>query len=158
MTYTFLEGITRADVAFEAQGKTQEELIEQAGLALQSVQVELGTVKSVIKRKINITAPTIDNLLYKFLEELVFLKDTEQLVFCDIKANIRTDQKKEGTKKREELYLNCELSGEIINPDTQQLGTDIKAVTLHKYKVEKIEEKTSAGTNMNWKATVVLDI
>ncbi len=152
MTYTFLEGITRADVAFEAQGKTQEELIEQAGLALQSVQVELSTVKPVIKRKINIAAPTIDNLLYKFLEELVFLKDAEQLVFCKIKANIRTDEKS--------LYLSCELRGEVINSDTQQLGTDIKAVTLHKYKVEKID--TSAEKNPKeksyWNAIVVLDI
>ena len=142
MTYTFLEGITQADVAFEARGKTEEELIVQAGLALESVQVELSTVTPVITRNLTITAPTMDNLVFKFLEELVFLKDTEQLVFCTITPRIRRDATT--------LTLTVTLAGEVINQATQRLGTDIKAVTLHHYLVEK----TSSG----WKAIVVLDI
>ncbi len=142
MTYTFLEGITQADVAFEARGKNEEELIVQAGLALESVQVELSTVRPSINRTLTITASTLDNLLFKFLEELVFLKDTEQLVFCAITPSIRRDANT--------LILTVTLGGELINQTTQRLGTDIKAVTLHHYLVEK----TSTG----WKAIVVIDI
>ena len=42
------------------------------------------------------------------------------------------------------------LEGDTINPEKQQLENDIKAVTMHMFKVKK--EKN------NWKATVVVDI
>jgi SHS2 domain-containing protein len=140
--YKYVEGISMADVAFEAEGKTLEELFTSSALALEEVQVDLKTVKPVIEHEINVEAASADNLLFNFLEELVFLKDAEQLLLVQFTIKIAQEKNK--------LTLHCVANGEAINLKNHKLGQDIKAVTLHQFKVEQ--------TKTGWKALVVLDI
>ena len=68
MSYKFLEDISLADVAFEASGKTLEELFESAALATTNVMIkDLKTIKPKIKKKIKLHASTVENLLHDFL-------------------------------------------------------------------------------------------
>ena len=46
--------------------------------------------------------------------------------------------------------LNAILKGDTINPAKQQLENDIKAVTMHMFKIEK--------SKSGYKATIVVDI
>ena len=48
--YKFLEGITEADYAFEAYGKTLNEVFANAALAMTSTMVELNTIKQKIEK------------------------------------------------------------------------------------------------------------
>jgi len=141
MPYKFLEDISLADVAFEATGKSLEELFESSALATTNVMIkDLKTIKPKIKKKIKLKASTIENLLHDFLQELVFLKDAKQLVFS--KYKIKINEKK--------VELTAEVSGEKLNPKKQEHMVDVKAVTWHLYEVIK--------TDKMWKARVILDI
>lgn len=140
--YHYLPDVATADVCFEATGKTLEELFTNAALATEEVMVDLKTVKQKLKSTITIAQKEIDKLLYDFLEELVFLKDKDLLLFNKFALKI---------KKTDNGYeLQGTMHGETINQKHHKLMCDVKAVTLHMFKVEQ----TPAG----WLARVVLDI
>ena len=86
----------------------------------------------------------LENLLYDFLSEILFLKDSKYMVFKKVKASIK--EAKEG-----ELFkLKAALEGDTIDPNKQQLENDIKAVTMHMFEVKKEKD--------GYKAVVVVDI
>lgn len=142
MGYKFLENIATADIAFEAEGKTLEELFSSGAQALEEVQVATPGVEERLSETIKLASPRPDNLFFDFLNELVFLKDTKQLVFSKFKIKISRD--KEGWR------LEAVANGETLNPQKHELRTDVKAVTKHKFGIRE----TAGG----YKATVVLDV
>jgi len=139
MPYKFLEDVTYADVAFEARGKTLSELFRESALALFESMANTKTVKPAIKKEITLNADTIERLLFEFLEEIVVIKDTDVMVFQDLEVAV-DDAKKS---------VHATIRGDKINHTTQELHQDVKAVTMHYFKVQKQKE---------WIARVVLDI
>ncbi len=135
-----LEGVVMADAAFEATGKDLDELFEQSALAVESVMVDLKSVKKKSTTAISLEKDTLENLLYEFLSELVYLKDAEQLLFSKVSVSVT---------KNKGWMLNAKLEGETINKK-MKLGTDIKAITLHKFSVTESKKR--------WKAIVVVDV
>lgn len=82
MPYKFLEDAAIADVAFEARGKTLRELFESAALAVTGTMVEdAGKVKQKKRKTIEVEAEDLEMLLFNFLQELIFYKDAELLLF-----------------------------------------------------------------------------
>ncbi|MDO8655703.1 MAG: archease [Nanoarchaeota archaeon] len=75
--YVMLRHTATADVAFEAYGDTESELLIHAGLATESVMVELSTIKPVIKHEIAIAAETFEKIL-KALEILSKLQEASK--------------------------------------------------------------------------------
>jgi SHS2 domain-containing protein len=138
--FKILEGLAMADTAFEATGKDTSELFEHAALAVESVMVDVKTVKRSVTKDIALEKDTLENLLYEFLSELVYLKDAEQLLFADCIASV---------SKNKGWQLHAHLRGEKINAK-MKLGTDIKAITLHHFEVK--QKKTG------WTARVVVDV
>lgn len=144
MPYRFIEGLTVADIAFEARGKTLEELFSAAGLAVTATQVEdLRTIQNKEFRSFDLTNRAIDMLLFNFLQELIYWKDVDLLLFQSFDLSIR--QKPDGS-----YDLTGTGQGEPIDPSRHSLRVDVKAVTLHRFEV------TSSANG--WTATVVLDI
>lgn len=139
MPYKYVEDVAVADIAFEATGKSVEEMFESAAIATQEIMVDLKTVKPVQKKHIKLSAKNIETLLHDFLEELVYLKDAEHLILTKFKIGITIGVK---------CSLICEASGDKIDYKKQDLKCDIKAITHHMFKVEK-------GP---WKCFVVVDI
>ncbi len=139
MPYKFIEDVAIADIAFEATGKDLAELFQSAARAVIESMANTKTVKPAIKKEIEKKAKDIETLLFEFLEEIVYLKDKDAMVFHDVK--VKVDEK--------EISLKATLTGDEIKPAEQELHQDVKAVTMHQYKVEK---------NKEWKARVVLDI
>lgn len=144
MKFRFLEDIATADVAFEAYGKTINELFENCGLAVEETMVDTGTISKSKKQKakIQIKNQNLENLLYDFLSELVFLKDRDGLLFSKTKVKINLVSNI--------YHLSSNLSGEPIDPSRHHLRADVKAVTKHLFALEKEKE--------GYKATVILDI
>ena len=142
--YKFLEKVAIADIAYEAYGKDLNEMFENAALAIFELSADLKTVDAKKKIELEIENENIENLLYDFLSEILFLKDSKYVVFKKVKVTIKEN------KKEKRYQLKAALEGDTINPQKQQLENDIKAVTMHMFKVEK--EKNQ------WKATVVVDI
>ena len=142
--YKFLEKVAIADIAYEAYGKDLNEVFENAALAIFELSADLKTVDAKKKLEIKLDNEKIENLLYDFLSEILFLKDSKYMVFKKVKVII------DENKKNKKFKLKATLEGDTINPQKQQLENDIKAVTMHMFKIEKIKN--------NWKATVVVDI
>ena len=139
--YKFLEDVAIADIAYEAYGRGLDELFENAALAIFGLSADLKTVDAKKKLQISLENEKIENLLYDFLSEILFLKDSKYMVFKKVKVVIS-----EGKKHK----LKAVLEGDTINPEKQRLENDIKAVTMHLFEVKK--EKNQ------WKAVVVVDI
>ena len=143
MPYKFLEDIAIADVAFEASGKNLEELFESAGLAVTNTMVkDLKSVKQRVMKDIEVNADTIEMLLFNFLQEIIFYKDAELLLFNKFQISI--------DEKNKKWKLKAKASGEKLNMKKHELLVDVKAVSLHNFKVEKTKE--------GWKADVILDV
>lgn len=141
--FRFLPDIATADLAFEAFGKNYNELFENAGLALEEATVKLTTVEPKETHTISKEESSVEDLLCSFLEELVFLKDAEQLVFSKIRCSV--------SKDFTGWEVRSELSGEKIDTSKHKLGVDVKAVTKHLFKIEKLPNKTL-------RAQVILDV
>jgi SHS2 domain-containing protein len=141
MTYKFLDDITLADVAFEAKGKDLEKLFESCGKAFtESMVAELKSIEPKEEREIILREENEEKLLYNFLDELIFFKDTEQLLFSEFSIKIEKDKV---------FTLRGKLKGEKRDMKKHELLSEVKAVTWHKFKVEKKDV---------WRALVILDV
>lgn len=141
MPYQYIEGYTMADVAFEATGKTLEEMCESAARALTNSMVsDLKTIEKKKTLSIKVESRDEERLLHDFLQEILFYKDAENLVFSEFAVKIM---------KNEGYVLEAKMSGEEIDMNKHDLIVDVKAVSWHRYKVEKKEE---------WRAFVILDV
>lgn len=144
MPYRYLENIATADVAFEAWGATLEELFSAAADATLNVMVEEpATISCEVTIPIDLENNALDLLLYDFLTEIIFLKDSRQLL---LRPRAISLSEEDGTWE-----LSLDLCGARIDPALHRLNVDVKAVTLHHFNLVQL------GDN-SWQATVVLDI
>jgi SHS2 domain-containing protein len=142
MPYRFVEGVAIADVTFEATGKTLEELFESAGRALTNSMVsDLATVESKESMKFSLRNVSEERLLHDFLQEMIYYKDAEMMLFDGYSLKIEKDE--------EGFSLVAILKGERIDAKKHDLIVDVKAVSWHMFKLEKGKE---------WKALVILDV
>ena len=128
-----------ADIMFEVYGKSLNELFKNSAIATFDVMVKRSSVDSKIKKEINLTNKDPEKLLFEFIEELIYLKDADYLVFKDFKIKING-----------KYELKAIAQGDKINPKKHKLLLDVKAITLHKYKLSK--------TKIGYKAVIILDI
>lgn len=143
MPYRYLEDIAIADVAFEAWGAAPEEMFVAAADALMNVMVEeLSSIGRVEELEIKLEEADPEFLLFNFLNELIFYKDARRLLLRVSSLSIERQDKL--------LFLRASLYGEEADRTRHALNADVKAVTLHRFRIEKTGEE--------WKATVVLDI
>lgn len=132
--------ITTSDVAFRAYGKSLPEMLENAGLALMDVTVDVSRVEEKTERDIEAKGDDLEALLYNWLTELIFHIDSEGLVFS--RFEVEAD--------RESLTLKAKAWGEKIDQKRHHAKAHVKAATYHKMEIK--EEK---GV---WSAQVILDI
>lgn len=121
--YKFLEHT--ADAKFQAFGKTLEEKFSNAALAMFSIMVDTTKVKAKIEKKISIEGSDEKSLLYNFLEELLFLLDTEYFLLNKVKS-IKINKDKDKNKNR----LDATFVGDNKMKEYQLLG-EVKAVTYN---------------------------
>ena len=141
--YRFREDVAIADVAFEAWGATLEELFVAAADATANTMAEdLDAIGDRQRRSIRLEEESTDLLLFRLLEELVYFKDAEGLLLRVPAVRIH---RQDGV-----FVLEAEARGEPLDPLRHRLQADVKAVTLHRLRVER--------TARGWEATVVLDI
>lgn len=123
-----------ADVEFESYGKTLEEAFENAALVVSEVMTDTKKVESRIKEKISIESEDLKSLLYDFLEKLLILHDSKNLVFSKFKVNYIN-------RKNDKFRLEGSLSGEEFGPKKHESRTAVKAITYHQMKIGKKKGK-----------------
>lgn len=143
MPYEYLDEIATADAAFKASGDTLEEMFIAACDATMNVMVgDLETIAHEQQRSINVSSDAIDMLLFELLQELIYYKDAEKLLLRVCRLSIN--------RQDEGFTLQAEAHGEELNMHKHDLVVDVKAVTLHRFRVEQTPE--------GWEATVIVDV
>jgi SHS2 domain-containing protein len=128
-----------ADLGLRVRGATREELFVEAARALFSVVVaNPAAVKTVDHRTIRISGSELDYLLFDWLNELLYLFETQHLLLVQFTVELND----------EGLTASC--SGEPIDPARHVLEHEVKAITYHGLKVETVDE--------GWMAEVIVDI
>jgi len=135
MTYEFLEHT--ADVKFRAIGANIEEAFIESSKALFETMYEGVKIVSKNERKIEINGSDIKNLLYDFLEEFIFLLESEQFVCANI-----TKLKIEGMK------LSMTVMGDSAKK--YEFSNSVKAPTYNDMEIVKEDN--------GWKIVCVLDV
>jgi len=143
MPYKLLPDVATADIAIEITGKDPSELLTSAAQAYIDISVDRKTVKPTVEKRIVLHAENTEKLLFDFLEELIYLKDADYLIYADCSAVV--------TGKNGGRTCTATLHCASIDPKAQKLKMDVKAVTQHMFEVKE-------QTDKSWKATVVLDI
>ena len=126
-----------ADIGFYAYGDSLEEAYENAALAMFNVVTDITKVKMVESREFEILSEDLVSLLYDYLEELLFLQDTEFLFFCDFKIEI---ERISDDSSLENYRLKCIARGEEINWDIHSHRSEVKAITFHRMNVIKEDD------------------
>ena len=125
-----------ADIGFYAYGNSLEEAYENAGLAMFNVITDISKVKKEESREFEIVSEDLVSLLYDYLEELLFLQDTEFLFFSDFKVDIEKIVDDESSDL-ENYKLTCFACGEEIDWNVHSHKSEVKAITFHKMCVKE---------------------
>ncbi|HKT34491.1 MAG TPA: archease [Nitrospira sp.] len=141
-SFRFLEDIALADLAFEAEGDSIEDLFQGATQALLETMADPQTVAATWQRHLVKTDVALDDLLIEWLSEIVYWKDAAGVVFREAPLHL--------THEQERWKVEATLIGAPVDQSLQTLRNDVKGITRHLYKVEQQGHR--------WKATVVVDV
>ena len=128
-----------ADVAFEVYGNSLKELIENATLAFYDAFVDTSKLDTSLEKELEVDADSADYLLFNWLNELLFIFETEFFAGKEVEVDII---------ENDGLKAKGKIKGGKITPEI--VKTEPKAITFHKFKVEKKDGK--------WFAFVIVDI
>jgi len=143
MSYRYLEDFATADIAFEARAEDLNGLFLSSADATMNVMIEnLDSIRPVTLRTIRIENTAIDMLLFDLLQELIYYKDAEQLLLRARSVDIR--------ERQGAFFLTAVIEGEKLNSERHQQRADVKAVTLHQFVVQKVDD--------GWRSLVILDV
>ena len=127
-----------ADVGIRVEAPTLEDLFETAGLAFTEVVTSAESLDCSVERRFKLEEDNIETLLVSWLQELLYLLDTEELVFARFQVKLH------------DCPLEATAWGEVFDPDRHMIKTEIKAVTYHQLEV--------AESDQGWQAQVIFDI
>ncbi len=127
-----------ADVGIIAYGADMNEVFANAAKGLFSLITELDDVEEVVHRDIEITAPDQESLLVGWLNELIYLFDTENILF-----------KRFDITRLSQTELKAKSYGEKVDSSRHKIKIGVKATTYHMLKIDR---------NNGCKAQVLFDI
>jgi SHS2 domain-containing protein len=139
--YTVQDEVAIADCALSIEGRDLADLFETAARAVAELMVDPATVAVTVRREIALVAPALDLLLFDWIAELIFLKDSEGLIVTETAVAVDG-----GPPCR----LAARTAGGLIDRQRTILRSDAKAPTFHRLAIEP-----AAG---GWRARVVIDI
>ena len=135
--YEFIEHT--ADLGFKAYGASIEELFVNAAEGLFDVLVSPKSIEEREERVIEVEAEALDELMVSWLAELLYVYDTEKLVF-----------KRFEVKRLKGNQVEAIARGEVLDPARHEIKTGVKAVTYHQLYLKE--------TGGRWEARVIFDI
>lgn len=130
-----------ADAKFTAYGKTMEECFSNAGIACFEIITDTTKVQPKKKHMISVKAKRPMALLFDFLDELLFLLDTEGLLVCDVQDMAISEE-------NNEWLLTATALGDYHKG--YDVSCNVKAVTYNDMDIKE--------TDKGWECTVVVDL
>ncbi|OHE82562.1 MAG: hypothetical protein A2107_16245 [Verrucomicrobia bacterium GWF2_62_7] len=127
-----------ADIGVHAYGRTLEELFINAARALYEVQGRFDLADRRIL-KAEMAANSLDELLVRWLSELVYRLSADGVCFKHFRLQFTGDQK-----------LVAQMEGGAVDFGHSEVSEEVKAITYHQLSVKQ----TADG----WMATVIFDV
>jgi SHS2 domain-containing protein len=120
-----LESIT-ADLGIEAWGHSLEEAFASAAQGLASLLSELPGGEQPLEKDIHLEADSLSTLLVQFLNEIIYLEETQDFLPGAVKHLTLTGNR-----------LDATLTGAAYDPEIHTLNAQVKAATYHGLEIEK---------------------
>jgi protein archease len=130
---------TTADLAISATAGSLEGLFAAAAAGLFSLLADPSSVRPVAKRTVTAEAGDSVGLLIAFLNELLFLHESEDWLMASASVTALSP-----------THVEAVIAGEPIDPRRHQIQHHVKAVTYHRASVLR--------TDRGWTATVIVDV
>lgn len=141
MSFEFVEDVT-SDLAFVARAADLAALFAAAGDALLAATLEdAAMLEPRVERPVALQEPDVELLLLHYLNELIYLRDAEQLLLRAGSLEVAQDGG---------AQLAGILVGEPIDRARHALLAEVKAATAHGLRV--------ARASCGWEARVTLDV
>ncbi|MFH1351585.1 MAG: archease [Pseudomonadota bacterium] len=135
--YTVLDHT--ADLGIQVYGKSLKNLFENAGMALMHLMVKGKSLEKTSPKSISISGEDLCDLMVRWLGELLYLFEGENLLVSSINIGYISDTR-----------LEASLETIHLNPKAHEILSEIKAVTYHQIEV--------ADKGDHWEAKVILDL
>jgi protein archease len=143
MSWRFADDLSVSDTGFIAEGTSLLELLRSAVDATLAVMIgDPDTLREQRVVPVRLEADEPAGLVFQLLQEVIFLKDKDRLLVRLTDGAL--------AQRGEALVLEGVLAGEPLDELRHEAGTDVKAVTLHRFEV--VEQ------GGRWRAQVVLDV
>jgi SHS2 domain-containing protein len=118
-----------ADAGIRASGRDLSQAFANAARGMFSLISDIEKVNEVIFRDVEVAAPDKETLLVEWLNELVFLFDTEMLLFKRFHIVTLT-----------ETLIKARCYGEKIDKSRHEIKRGVKSATYHDLKVEILKD------------------
>jgi len=128
-----------ADIGIEVKADSLPELFEAAARGMFSLITDLTLVSSVVTREVEIDSGDLEELMFKWLNELLFLLGTELLLFS--RFDVRTLR---------EDRLEAAVGGEGLDLAKHEVMAEMKAATYHDLEIRDDDD--------SWFARVIFDV
>lgn len=115
-----------ADVGIIAHGKDLAEAFANAAYGLFSIMTDPAKVAENLSHEIVIDSDDVETLLFDWLNELIYIFDTRNLVFRRFEITGFSDQ-----------HLKAFCHGERYDPARHHLKLGVKAATYHMLQVDR---------------------
>jgi SHS2 domain-containing protein len=128
-----------ADIGLRIRAPDINALFAEAGQGLFSLIVENpDSIRSQQRIEITLNSATIEDLLFDWLNELLYTFETRHLLLCRFDVRV------------EDHSLRATASGEELDRARHHISREIKAITYHAFVVRQTPD--------GWLAEVILDI
>jgi SHS2 domain-containing protein len=128
-----------ADLGLRVRAADLDTLFVEAAQCLFGAVVEdLATVRPLKRVDVNLQGAEIDYLFFDWLRELLFHFDAEHILFSKFEVRVT------------ESGLTASAWGEPLDRSRHNLEHEVKAITYHGLRVEKVDD--------GWEAEVIVDI
>jgi len=134
----------KADMGIKGIASSQESAFAECAKAMFSVMVELNSVEQKEKVKLDVDAVDLDQLLVEFLNELLYAKDVNEMLFSEFVV-------KEIKKIKGGYKLHAIALGEKIDEKKHKVKTEVKAASYSQLKVEQ-------RADGKWVAQCIVDV
>ena len=118
-----------ADIAIKAYGRDLKELFTNAAYGMFDIIADLEGLKSSVSIDVNLKAPSKEELLISWLDELLYNFYTKNIIFFEFDISFISDKE-----------IVAKVSGKHIGDNRNRLKTEIKAATFHDLAIKESAE------------------
>jgi SHS2 domain-containing protein len=141
-----------ADVYIKAHGSTLAEAFENAAFALFDTITDVSGVKSIGEYRIELAADNQESILVNFLNELLFIWETEGVLLSEFNVTL---SEIDGKDNKGKCMIKALVRGEKYDEKKHIYKTQIKSVTYHGI---GIAENNDVSQDERYSVNVLFDV